>query len=179
MSHNWVHRPFIFNKSDTYYDRARNILRKKMPRKGVRFEAVRSCFNGLASYPMEAVLTTQCGYYSNDDILLMKSSAAKAMEGEREWVNDMAKLINWSNLKGVMFDNDSGFETNLCEHIAFHYCLDGMDALSLSIARDTKLYYYPLAPPPTKEDRKARRRRRRREQRLKKREQMQKQLNLQ
>ena len=184
MSHNWIHRPFIFNKSDSYYDRARNILRKKMPRKQVRYELVRSCFNGLASYPMHSVLDTQCAYYSNDDILLMKSRlSAQDGEGEgqpvSEWVNHVTKLINWSNLKGVMFDNDSGFETNLCEHIAFHYCLYGMDGLSLSIAKNTKLYYYPLAPPPNKEDRRARRRRRRREQRRKKRESLAQKQHLQ
>ena len=49
MSHNWVHRPFIFNKSESYYEKARNVLRKKMPRFGERFEEVRSCFNELAA----------------------------------------------------------------------------------------------------------------------------------
>ena len=135
MSHNWIHRPFIFNKTDSYYDKARNILRKKMPRKNQRFERVRSCFNGLASYNIKInnLIKSKCKYYSNDDILLLKSKLMKKNtqnvnyddddddDDKNQWISDVAKLINWSNLKGVMFDNDSGYETNLCEHIAFHY----------------------------------------------------------
>jgi len=286
MSHNWIHRPFIFNKTDSYYEKARNILRKKMPRQNQRFERVRSCFNGLAAYKLNfshivgggTHKKSKCKYYSNDDILLMRSkmmrkrqqrqqlkrqqqeineykhkagggggddeeeegeegeteieieeerrrgdkedefglfqfqryfkqkanafinqwdinnmmmnlndddedgedgitnedvdddggggsaldSSGEQEERENEWIHHVAKLINWSNLKGVMFDNDSGYETNLCEHISFHYCLAHVHAITLSIARDTRLYYYPLVPPPTKEDRRAARRRRRR-----------------
>ena len=193
MSHNWIHRPFIFNKTDSYYDKARNILRKKMPRKNQRFEQVRSCFNGLASYKIKIneLIKSKCKYYSNDDILLLKSKLMKKStqntqnedydvnnndndndNDETQWISDIAKLINWSNLKGVMFDNDSGYETNLCEHIAFHYCLSNIADITLSIAKNTKLYYYPLAPPQTKEDRRARRRRRRRQARRQQRKEM-------
>lgn len=178
MSHNWIHRPFIFNKTDSYYDKARNILRKKMPRQNQRYERVRSCFNGLASYkiPINNLIESQCKYYSNDDILLLKSKLMKQENNDdnNQWISDVAKLINWSNLKGVMFDNDSGYETNLCEHISFHYCLSGSNNLNikLSIAKNTKLYYYPLAPPQTKEDRRARRRRRRRQARRQQRKEM-------
>ena len=168
-SHNWIHRPFIFNKTASYYEKARNILRKKMPRRNERYERVRSCFNGLASYRMDLnqiVQQNECKYYSNDDIL-MKQSEKK--EGSDEWIYQVSKLINWSNLKGVMFDDEAGYESNLCEHISFHYCLAGKYNISLSIAKDTKLYYYPLIPPQTKESRREERRRKRRAARRKKR----------
>eukprot|EP01084_Bolivina_argentea_P055801 102235_1 len=158
MSHNWIYRPFIFNKSEAYYDKARNVLRKKMPRHNQRYENVRSCFNGLASYKIDYFINGECKYYTNDDILLLKSHT----NDKNQWIDQIIKLINWSSLKGIMFDNDSGFETNLCEHIAFHYCLSNIYHITLSIAKHTKLYYYPLAPPQTKEDRRAKRRRRRR-----------------
>jgi len=206
MSHNWIFRPFIFNKTDAYYDKARNILRKKMPRKGQRFEEVRSCFNGLAAYKLDiedVIERGKCKYFTNDDVLLLKSQLqsdinddddddmreeledewnlqgiidandnsnddadenviTNAMKGDNQWIHDVVKLINWNNLKGVMYDIDSGYETNLCEHIAFHYCLSHQHSVTLSIATNTKLFYYPLKPEPTRADRRAMRRRQRR-----------------
>eukprot|EP01083_Nonionella_stella_P295972 1005636_1 len=61
-----------------------------------------------------------------------------------EWLYEVNRLIQWSNSKGIMYDITSGYESNLCEHISFHYCLNYQAGITMSIARDAKLYYFAL-----------------------------------
>lgn len=145
FNHNWIHRPFI-QTSAKRYSRLANGLRRAMPRTGQRYERMQSCFNGLAAYKLSParLKDIDCKYLLNEQVKELQKDTNNT-ESEMEWLYHINRIIDWSDSKGIMFDTESGNETNLCEHISFHYCLNYRANLTMSIARNAKLYYYPLA----------------------------------
>ena len=107
---------------------------------------MQSCFNGLTAYKLspQRLKKIDCAYLLNQNVQEMYTNGNHT-DIDLKWLHELKRMIDWSDHLGVMFDTDSGYETNICEHIAFNYCVNYRANLTMSIARDAKLYYYPLA----------------------------------
>eukprot|EP01083_Nonionella_stella_P007139 20630_1 len=97
-----------------------------------RYEAMRSCFGGVAVYKsLSKMLATDCKYQ-------LVLSESRRMNGTDEYVmeNPDEELQHLANQYEIWMHSDE----RICEHLSFNYCLR-KHGYTISIAKNAKAHY--------------------------------------
>lgn len=122
----WMMDPNINNKQKG------NIKLSTFPHD--RFEAMRSCFNGITFYKsLDELLDTNCKYQ-----LILSTQSNKDIDNDNEYImkypsEELQKFAD-------MYQEWKLSDDRICEHLSFNYCLRE-NGYNISISTKAKAYY--------------------------------------